>query len=154
MAIEDWVDEAKKKPRTPKSKKTLKKISNDKASPIEIVEALAERLDDRLAYHEQRLRRGEKVTIHLVGLRELRQMLFLLVAQVRHWQQEVWPKAGASILADAALGEFTNYRVLYEESEKKYQDLIRFMVKTKSMLTEDQVEALLDRLERKNKKII
>ena len=154
MAVEEWIEEAKKKPRTRRSTRTLRKLSDDKASPIEVVEALAERLDDRLAYHEQRLVRGEKVLLNMVALTELRQMLYLLVAQVHHWKEEVWPKASAGILATKALSTFTDYRLMYEASERKYRDLVKFMATNKSLMSEEQVERMLSRMEERQRECV
>jgi hypothetical protein len=127
MAVEDWLAKAKEAPSTPRSAKKFIRMDDERAGALELVESLARRLDDRLAYHEERRGDSDRILINAVGLKELRHLLFVLLAQVTHWREE--------------------YKQKYEASEKKYRKLVKFLATSKTLLSEEQVENILFKLE-------
>ena len=147
MAIEEWVQRSIEAPLTRRSRRTLGKLEKEGVSPLHLVEVLADRLDDRLSYHEARLGDSDRVTINTVGLKELRQLLFLLIGQVHEWKNITLPKTQANILASNALGGLLDYKVLYEASQDKYKTLVKLMAMTKTLLSEQQVNTLLEELD-------
>lgn len=147
MAVEDWLAKAKEAPSTPRSAKKFIRMDDEKAGALELVESLARRLDDRLAYHEERRGDSDRILINAVGLKELRHLLFVLLAQVTHWREALWPEANGNVLESHALGSIKEYKQKYEASEKKYRELVKFLATSKTLLSEEQVENILFKLE-------
>ena len=147
MAVEEWLNKAKQIPTTPRSAKKFLSLDDEKAGALEIVESLAKRLDDRLAYHEDRRGDSDRILINAVGLKELRHLLFVLLAKVTYWRTTVWPEVGGGVLERHALGDLKVYKEKYEASERKYRELVKFLAISKTLLSEEQVENILFKLE-------
>lgn len=125
----------------------LKGLVRTDVSPLELTEALAERLNVRV---QESIKEGrDRIDFSRVQAEELCYALSLLVQQIQWAQDELFPQHAASTLTNHALRDYDRWRDMYLSLRKRYRELAFKFVNVGSTLSPAATEVMFEELDRR-----
>jgi hypothetical protein len=125
----------------------LKGLVKTDLSPLELTEALAERLHVRV---QESIEEGrDRIDLSRVQAQELCHALSLLIEQVRWAQDELFPQHAAETLTNHALRDYDRWKDMYLSLRQRYRELAFKFVRVGSTLSPEQTEVMFEELDRR-----
>ena len=123
----------------------LKKLVPSNVSPLELTEALAERLHVRV---QETLKEGrDRIDLSRTQAEELCYALSLLLEQVHYIHEELYPQHAAATLTDHALHDYDRWKDMYLSQRRRYRELAVKFAQYGSVLSPEATEEMFERLD-------
>lgn len=123
----------------------LQKLVPSDVSPIELTEALAERLHVRI---QENIKEGrDRIDFSRIQAEELCYALSLLIEQVHNIHDELYPHYAAKTLTDYAMHDYDRWKDMYLSLRKRYREMALKFTKYGSVLSEEQTLAVFEELD-------
>lgn len=125
----------------------LKGLVRADVSPLELTQALAERLHVRI---QESLKEGrDRIDFSRVQAEELCNALSLLIQQVQWAEDELFPQHAADTLTNHAMRDYDRWKDMYLSLRKRYRELAFKFVSVGSTLSPDKTEIMFEELDRR-----
>lgn len=124
-------------------------------SPFLIAETLVSQVHDRVEWWLTKMppknaQRKQYIKMGSLSLVEMRDVLVVLLHEIKNWREVLWPEGAANLLTRNAFESELHYKELYNSERKRNNKLAKLTMNLKTHLSEEQIEEMLDRLDRRN----
>jgi hypothetical protein len=128
---------------------------NGSLSPFLIAETLVSQVHDRVEWWLKKMpprntRGKQEIRMGSMALVEMRDVLVVLLHEIKSWRETLWPEGAVNLLTRNAFESELHYKELYEAERKRNNRLAKLTMRLKTHLSEERIEEMLDQLDRRN----